>query len=131
MRSYIETWKKIFGIKRAKRIFVAATRQNTGKTTMSLGIIAVLKKHFNNIGFIKPVGQRYLLESGYKVDEDSVLIEHVYGMHDGGCELKDMSPIAVEKGFTEKLELTSRSTTEVEILTSREESDLSNQSNTL
>ncbi|MBU0634787.1 MAG: AAA family ATPase [Candidatus Omnitrophica bacterium] len=81
------------------KVFIAATQQNDGKTTVSLGLIYCLKKIFKRIGFIKPVGQRYLIEEGYKVDEDSVLIEHVCHMKD---TLKDMSPIAVERGYTEK-----------------------------
>lgn len=81
-----------------KKIFIAATMQNDGKTTISLGLIYALRKKFKNIGFIKPVGQRYLIEQGYKVDEDSVLINEVCGIE---CNLSDMSPIAVEKGFTE------------------------------
>ena len=83
----------------AKKIFVAATQQNDGKTTVSLGLIAALKKRFDRIGFIKPIGQRYLVEQGYKVDEDSVLIEEVFGIK---CNIKDMSPIAIERGFTER-----------------------------
>ena len=83
----------------AKKIFIAATQQNDGKTTVSLGLIAALKKHFAKIGFIKPIGQRYLMEQGYKVDEDSVLIEEVFGIP---CNIKDMSPVAIEKGFTER-----------------------------
>jgi len=83
----------------AKKIFIAATQQNDGKTTVSLGLIAAFKKHFKRIGFIKPIGQRYLMEQGYKVDEDSVLIEEVFGIP---CNLKDMSPVAIDKGFTEK-----------------------------
>jgi len=82
-----------------KRIFIAATRQNDGKTTISLGLIRSFRKKLKNVGFIKPVGQRYVFEHGYKVDEDSVLIEKVCGMR---CNLKDMSPIAIDKGFTEK-----------------------------
>ena len=81
-----------------KRIFVAATRQNDGKTTISLGLIRAFKRRFRNVGFIKPVGQRYIFEHGYKVDEDSVLIEKVCGMR---CSIKDMSPVAIDKGFTE------------------------------
>ncbi|MBU4306026.1 MAG: AAA family ATPase [Candidatus Omnitrophica bacterium] len=84
---------------KTKRVFIAATQQNDGKTTVSLGLIYCLKKMFARVGFIKPVGQRYLIEEGYKVDEDSILIEHVCQMK---CLLKDMSPIAVERGFTEK-----------------------------
>ncbi len=85
----------------AKKIFIAATLQNIGKTTFCLGLIAALKKHFKKIGFIKPIGQRYLMEQGYKVDEDSVLIEKVFGIG-SNLHIKDLSPIAVEKGFTEK-----------------------------
>ncbi|MGB2630813.1 MAG: AAA family ATPase [Candidatus Omnitrophota bacterium] len=99
MRSYIETWEKLFGLKRVKRIFIAATRQNVGKTTMALGLIAVLKKRFDNIGFIKPVGQRYMIEGGHKVDEDSVLINRVFGLD---SDLQDMSPVAVPRGYTER-----------------------------
>lgn len=83
----------------AKRIFIAATMQNDGKTTVSLGLIAALKKRFGRIGFIKPIGQRYLMEQGYKVDEDSVLIEEVFGIK---SNIKDMSPVAIDKGFTER-----------------------------
>lgn len=82
----------------AKRVFVAATRQNEGKTTVCLGLIYNLKRYFKRIGFIKPIGQRYLIEQGYKIDEDSVLIEH---LTDIDCKLKDMSPIAIERDFTE------------------------------
>ncbi|HAZ11102.1 MAG: hypothetical protein A2047_04425 [Omnitrophica bacterium GWA2_41_15] len=82
-----------------KRIFIAATQQNDGKTTVSLGLIQAFRDRFKSVGFIKPVGQRYVFEHGYKVDEDSVLIEKVCGMKGS---VKDMSPIAIEKGFTEK-----------------------------
>lgn len=100
MKSYLENWDKIFGTRRrTKRIFVAATRQNVGKTTMSLGLIAALSKQFGRIGFIKPVGQRYLIEDGYKIDEDSVLMNRIFNFK---FSLHDMSPLAVEKGFTEK-----------------------------
>ncbi|MDD5252892.1 MAG: AAA family ATPase [Candidatus Omnitrophota bacterium] len=82
-----------------RKIFIAATKQNDGKTTVSLGIIKNLQEKFGKVGFIKPIGQRYLEEEGVKIDEDSILIEEVCGIKSG---LKDMSPIAVEKGFTEK-----------------------------
>lgn len=86
-------------LKKSNRIFIAATRQNDGKTTLSLGLIAAFKKRYKNVGFIKPVGQRYVIEDGLKVDEDSLLIEILCGLKN---RLKDMSPIAVERGFTEK-----------------------------
>lgn len=85
-----------------KKIFIAATKQNDGKTTVALGLIFNLRERFKRIGFIKPIGQRYLEEEGLKVDEDSVLIERVAEVCAVRCGLKDMSPVAVEKGFTER-----------------------------
>ena len=82
-----------------KKVFIAATKQNDGKTTVCLGLVSNFQKKFKKVGFIKPIGQRYLEEEGLKIDEDSILIEEVCGIK---CGLKDMSPIAVEKGFTEK-----------------------------
>lgn len=86
----------------AKRIFIAATKQNDGKTTISLGLIFALKECFKDVGFIKPIGQRYLEEGGFKVDEDSVLIEKVLETTGVSFNILDMSPIAVEQGFTER-----------------------------
>jgi hypothetical protein len=81
------------------RVFIAATRQNDGKTTVSLGLIAALQKHFPRIGYIKPVGQRFVEIEEQKIDEDSVLMDSVYQLN---CPLVDMSPIAVEPAFTRK-----------------------------
>lgn len=84
-----------------KKIFIAATKQNDGKTTVALGLISNFQKKYKRIGFIKPVGQRYLDEEGVKVDEDSILIENCFKLCGIKSRLKDMSPVAVEKGFTE------------------------------
>ena len=81
------------------RVFIAATRQNDGKTTTSLGLIAALQKKFPRIGYIKPVGQRFVEIEEQKIDEDTVLMDSVYGLN---CPLVDMSPIAVEPDFTRK-----------------------------
>lgn len=83
----------------AKKVFIAATKQNDGKTTVSLGLIANLQAKFKKVGFIKPIGQRYLEDEGQQIDEDSILVEKVCGLK--GI-LKDMSPVAVERGFTER-----------------------------
>jgi len=81
------------------RVFIAATRQNDGKTTASLGLIAALQSHFPRIGYIKPVGQRFVEIEEQKIDEDTVLMDAVYSLN---CPLVDMSPIAVEPAFTRK-----------------------------
>lgn len=85
-----------------KKLFIAATKQNDGKTTIALGLIFNLRERFKKIGFIKPIGQRYLVEEGEKVDEDSVLIEKLFESLGLRYSLKDMSPVAVERGFTEQ-----------------------------
>jgi len=81
------------------RVFIAATRQNDGKTTTSLGLIAALQQFFPRIGYIKPVGQRFVEVAEHKIDEDTVLMDSVYQLN---CPLVDMSPIAVEPDFTRK-----------------------------
>ena len=62
------------------RIFVAATQQNDGKTTTALGLFSALRKRLGRIGFIKPVGQRFVEVDGHKIDEDTVLIDQTYGI---------------------------------------------------
>lgn len=81
------------------RVFIAATRQNDGKTTTSLGLLAALQKHYPRVGYIKPVGQRFVEIAEQKIDEDTVLMDQVYNLN---CPLVDMSPIAVEPDFTRR-----------------------------
>jgi BioD-like phosphotransacetylase family protein len=81
------------------RVFIAATRQNDGKTTTSLGLLAALQRHYPRVGYIKPVGQRYVEVAEHKIDEDTVLMDSVYKLN---CPLVDMSPIAIEPDFTRR-----------------------------
>src|SRR2546423_8336197 len=81
------------------RVFIAATRQNDGKTTTSLGLLAALQRFYPRVGYIKPVGQRFVEIAEHKIDEDTVLMDSVYRLN---CPLVDMSPIAVEPDFTRK-----------------------------
>ena len=80
-----------------KKIFVAATSRNDGKTTVALGIIAALQEQTRAIGFIKPVGQRYLETPRGRFDEDAVLVDRVCALP---CTLEHMSPVTVGRGFT-------------------------------
>ena len=81
------------------RLFIAATRQHDGKTTTSLGLLAAMQNFYPRIGYIKPVGQRFVEIEEQKIDEDTVLMNQVYQLN---CPLVDMSPIAVEPDFTRK-----------------------------
>ncbi len=82
-----------------KRLFVAATRQNDGKSTICLGLLQILKEKYPKVGFMKPVGQHYIEQDGVKIDEDVALMRDVCGIKNS---LKDMNPITVFRGFTEK-----------------------------
>lgn len=81
------------------RIFIAATQQNDGKTTASLGLFKELQRRFGQIGFIKPVGQRVEEIDGKQIDEDTLLIDRTFDVH---TPLEAMSPIAVAPEFTRR-----------------------------
>lgn len=81
------------------RIYLAATRQNDGKTTTSLGLFSVLRQRLGRVGYIKPIGQRYVEIHQAKVDEDALLVNETYDVH---VPLEAMSPIAVDPGFTRR-----------------------------
>jgi len=83
----------------AKRIYIAATRQNDGKTTVSLGLISAMLERGLKVGYMKPVGQRVVQSGDAVVDEDVLLIQRTYGIQG---DLQDCSPIGIPKGFTEQ-----------------------------
>lgn len=79
-------------------IFIAATGQNVGKTTLCLGIIAALKKRYASVGFIKPVGQQHVyVDDRTMVDKDVVLFKEHFKMTEGWSH---MSPVIMPAGFT-------------------------------
>jgi len=80
-----------------RRIYLAATGQNRGKTTTSLGLTAAIRSGGRQIGFIKPVGQRYLVVDGTRADEDAVLMKAVFDLPEA---LDDMSPVTLPRHFT-------------------------------
>ncbi|MFN2417725.1 MAG: phosphotransacetylase family protein [Candidatus Limnocylindria bacterium] len=81
----------------SRQVFLAATGQNRGKTTTSLGLIAAIRERGLRLGFMKPVGQRYLVVDGTRADEDAVLMQDVFSLPDA---LNDMSPVTLPRGFT-------------------------------
>jgi BioD-like phosphotransacetylase family protein len=83
--------------KTTKRLFIAATRMNDGKTTTSLALFAALRNMTDKVGFIKPVGQRYVEYEGSQVDEDSVLLNRIFNV---GTPMQAMSPVVVHSSFT-------------------------------
>ncbi|MGH8018622.1 MAG: phosphotransacetylase family protein [Opitutaceae bacterium] len=82
-----------------KRIFVAATRMNDGKTTTCLGLFEALHALYSRIGFIKPVGQRYVEVDGHLVDEDSYLLDQIFHVQ---VPIESMSPVTIDATFTRR-----------------------------
>jgi BioD-like phosphotransacetylase family protein len=82
-----------------RRVFVAATRMNDGKTTTCLGLYGALQSRFPRVGFIKPVGQRFVEVQGRKIDEDSVLLDSIFQVR---VPIESMSPVAVDGTFTRR-----------------------------
>ncbi len=81
-----------------KRIYVAATEQHAGKTTISVGLYRSAVARGYKTCFIKPVGQRYVTEEDVQVDEDAVLFKHALAAEGA---IKNLSPVTVPRGFTE------------------------------
>jgi len=105
-------------------LFVAATRQHTGKTSAALGIVSGLQYLLNaaqpplrpsrhgaagapdaplGVGFMKPVGQKSVrVREGsrhFGVDKDVPLFKELLGCAGAYSE---MSPVLVGKGYTRK-----------------------------
>ena len=81
-----------------RQVYLAATGQNRGKTTVSLGVLDGFLRRGLSTGFMKPVGQRTVIEDGVPADEDAVLMRHVFGLAE---PLTQMSPVHIPRGFTQ------------------------------
>ncbi len=82
-----------------RRIFVAATRMNDGKTTTCLGLTAALQAMGLHVGYIKPIAQRVVMSGEDQVDEDTLLID---GLFDLDIPIAAMSPVAIGPDFTKQ-----------------------------
>jgi BioD-like phosphotransacetylase family protein len=81
-----------------RHLYLAATGQNRGKTTVSLGVMDGFLRRGLSTGFIKPVGQRTVIEDGVPADEDAILMKHVFDLPE---PLERMSPVHIPRGFTQ------------------------------
>ena len=81
----------------AKKIFVAATGQNCGKTTISISLMHQARKKYKRVGFIKPFGPKVLMYDDFMVDMDALLMAKAFGMEE---DIALMSPVALHRDFT-------------------------------
>jgi BioD-like phosphotransacetylase family protein len=116
----------------SRPIFVAATRQHVGKTTVSLALMSGLKKRFDKVGFIKPgvmlkcsactcqshfslmpaahafcpaVGQQHIAvndEAGNEVRVDKDCQVMKEFFNLDHLSYTNMSPVIIPKGYTAK-----------------------------
>ena len=82
-----------------KKVYIAATRKNDGKTAVTLGLALAFKEICPGpIGFIKPVGQPDYRSGAISVDQDVLLIERATQVH---CGVEEMGPIMIDRAFAE------------------------------
>ena len=84
----------------AKKIFIAATGQNCGKTTTSIGLVHLALRKYGRVGFIKPLGPKPATFHSRTVDKDAALIAQVFGLEH---ELRWMSPVVVHPDTTRRV----------------------------
>ncbi|MBW2476949.1 MAG: AAA family ATPase, partial [Deltaproteobacteria bacterium] len=84
----------------ARKVFVAATGQNCGKTTTSLSLMYMARKKYQRVGFIKPLGPKPIVHNDQVVDKDAALMAEVFGLED---RLHLMSPVVLMPGDTQKV----------------------------
>ncbi len=80
-----------------KQLYLAATGQNRGKTTASLGLFDGFQRSGLRTAFMKPVGQRTVIDHGMPADEDAVLMHETFDL---AADYKAMSPVHIPRGFT-------------------------------
>ena len=80
-----------------RQLYLAATGQNRGKTTASLGLLDGFLRRGLRAGFMKPVGQRTVIDEGVPADEDAVLMRTIFGLPEPYSVL---SPVHIPRGFT-------------------------------
>jgi len=81
----------------AASIFVAGTGQHSGKTLLSLGLVASLTHRGYHVHYMKPVGQRAVKVGADIVDEDVALINEVFDLR---TPPKAGNPITIPSGYT-------------------------------
>lgn len=91
-------------MKKIKNIYISSIYQNAGKTTISLGLYKLFRECRLKPAFLKPVGQQTVSAGKLDVDKDSYLLASVYKCRN----LKEMSPVTIGRGYTEKYILSSR-----------------------
>ncbi len=76
----------------AKNIYLASTSPNSGKSIICLGLINAFKGMVTNVGYFKPIGQKY--RRNESIDKISILIKNTFDISD---KLKHINPVSMEE----------------------------------
>lgn len=91
-------------------IYVAGTGQHSGKTLVSLGLVAALRQRGLKVSYMKPVGQRTVSFGGAVVDEDVALVNQVFALP---CPPELANPVTIPSGYTRRFLTEGRSPDEL------------------
>ncbi|KAG5189839.1 AAA domain-containing protein [Tribonema minus] len=83
-----------------RALMVVATKQHVGKTSMCMALMSACRQRFGkgNVGFIKPVGQRWVeTKEGARIDQDANLARLHFGLSDPP---QNLSPVIISQGYT-------------------------------
>ncbi len=73
-------------------LYITSTEASSGKSAITLGIMYLLKRRVDRVGYIKPIGQRFRDDS--QIDEDTLLVQKVFDLP---FAPKLMCPVSLEE----------------------------------
>ena len=82
-----------------KKIFIGATGQHCGKTTISLSLMHLARKRYKRVGFIKPIGPKCIVYDGLTMDMDAAMMAKVFNLNN---DVRLMSPMTLTPGATRR-----------------------------
>ena len=80
-----------------RKIFIAATGQQCGKTTTSIALMHMARKKYRRVGFMKPLGPKPAIYHRRRVDLDAALMASIYDLDE---DLPFMSPVVLQPDST-------------------------------
>jgi hypothetical protein len=83
-----------------KKIFIAATGQQCGKTTTSIALLHMARKKYHRVGFMKPLGPKPTKFRRRWVDQDAALLSRIYSLEE---DIDYMSPVVLQPNSTRQI----------------------------
>jgi BioD-like phosphotransacetylase family protein len=81
----------------SRSLYIAASGQHVGKSTITLGLYAALERRGLDVGYSKLLGQKHVIVDGLRVDKDAALLARAMGF---ALEPALHSPVILGPGDT-------------------------------